>query len=216
MTHIGFGTGFGGRPAPGDGDLAYHSLPLPPPSPEDATRLMLAAASGDVGAADQLLPLVYEQLRQAAQVDLAGERPGHTLCATALVHEAYVKLVGPRRVPWAGRGHFYAAAAEAMRRILLDHARAHGRRGGKRIELSDLGDVAALASAGAEEIVAVDEALGRLEGEDPQAAALVRLRFFAGLSVDEAAQSLGLSPRTAARLWTYARAVLYRDLSDST
>jgi len=177
---------------------------------------MLAAASGDVGAADQLLPLVYEQLRQAAQVDLAGERPGHTLCATALVHEAYVKLVGPRRVPWAGRGHFYAAAAEAMRRILLDHARAHGRRGGKRIELSDLGDVAALASAGAEEIVAVDEALGRLEGEDPQAAALVRLRFFAGLSVDEAAQSLGLSPRTAARLWTYARAVLYRDLSDST
>jgi RNA polymerase sigma factor (TIGR02999 family) len=191
-------------------------MPQPPPAPEDATRLMLAAASGDTRAADQLLPLVYEQLRQAAQLDLAGERRGHTLSATALVHEAYLKLVGPREVPWANQGHFYAAAAQAMRRILVDHARARGRRGGKRLRLSELGDVADLAVAGADEILAVDEALGRLEGEDPQAAALVRLRFFAGLGVEEAAQVLGLSPRTAARLWTYARAVLYRDLSDST
>lgn len=176
--------------------------------------MMLAAAGGDQDAADRLLPLVYEQLRKAAQRDLASEAHGHTLSATALVHEAYLKLVGPREVAWANRAHFYAAAAEAMRRILLDHARARGRRGGVPLRLSEISDVAALASTGSEEIVAVDEAIGRLEREEPQAAALVRLRFYAGLGVDEAAQALGLSPRTAARLWTYARAVLYRDLTD--
>jgi RNA polymerase sigma factor (TIGR02999 family) len=184
------------------------------PEPSDATRLLLAAAGGDKQAADQLLPLVYEQLRKAAQLDLAGEAHAQTLSATALVHEAYLKLVGPRDVPWANRRHFYAAAAEAMRRILVDHARKRGRRGGPTLALSEVRDVAALASADSERILAVDEALGRLEQEDPQAAALVRLRFFAGLGVDEAAQALGMSPRTAARLWTYARAVLFRDLSD--
>jgi len=174
---------------------------------------MLAAARGDKDAADRLLPLVYEQLRKAAQRDLASERPGHTLSATSLVHEAYLKLVGPREVAWASRGHFYAAAAEAMRRILLDHARARERRGGQ-LRLSEVADVAGLAAAGSDEILAVDEAIGRLESEDPQAAALVRLRFYAGLDVEEAARALGISPRTAARLWTYARAVLYRDLND--
>jgi RNA polymerase sigma factor (TIGR02999 family) len=191
---------------------------VPPPAqePEDATRWLLAAASGDKEAADRLLPLVYEQLRQAAQRDLGRERAGHTLSATALVHEAYLKLVGPREVSWASRGHFYAAAAEAMRRILLDHARARGRRGGVARPLAELVDVAALSAADPEQIVAVDEAFGRLEREDPEAAAVVRLRFYAGLSVDEAAEALGLSPRTAARLWSYARAVLYRDFgSDS-
>jgi RNA polymerase sigma factor (TIGR02999 family) len=183
--------------------------------PEDATALMLAAAEGDPSAAERLLPLVYAQLRAAAAFDLARERPGGTLCATALVHEAYLKLVGPREVGWANRAHFYAAAAEAMRRILVDHARARGRRGGAPLRLSDVGDVADLAAAGSDEILAVDEAIGRLENTDPQAAALVRLRFYAGLSVEEVAQSLGLSPRTAARLWTYARAVLYRDLTDA-
>lgn len=182
--------------------------------PSDATRLLLAAADGDKQAADQLLPLVYEQLRKAAQLDLAGEAQAQTLSATALVHEAYLKLVGPREVPWANRGHFYAAAAEAMRRILIDHARKRGRRGGPALALSEVRDLAALVSADSERILAVDEALGRLEQDDPQAAALVRLRFYAGLSVDEAAQALGMSPRTAARLWIYARAVLYRDLSD--
>lgn len=182
------------------------------PEPEDATRWLLASASGDREAADRLLPLVYEQLRKAAQRDLAGERGAHTLSATALVHEAYLKLIGPREVPWAGRGHFYAAAAEAMRRILLDHARARGRRGGATRPWTELVDVAELSTADSEQILAVDQALGRLERDDPEAAAVVRLRFYAGLSVDETAQALGLSARTTARLWSYARAVLFRDL----
>jgi RNA polymerase sigma factor (TIGR02999 family) len=185
----------------------------PPQEPEDATRLLLAASSGDKEAADRLLPLVYEQLRKAAELDLAAERRDHTLSATALVHEAYLKLVGPREVAWASRGHFYAAAAQAMRRILLDHARARGRRGDGALRLTEIGDVAALARAGSDEILAVDGAIERLERADPEAAALVRLRFYAGLDVEAAAQALGLSARTAARLWTYARAVLYRDLS---
>jgi len=187
-----------------------------PPSPADsidATVLLNAAATGDEAAANQLLPLVYDQLRKAAQLKLAGEPNGHSLSATALVHEAYLKLVGPREIPWAGRGHFYAAAAEAMRRILIDRARARDRRGGRPMNLDDIGDVADLAEADPEKILAVDEAVRRLEADDPEAAAVVRLRFYAGLSVDEAAKALGTSPRSAARLWTYARAVLYRNLS---
>jgi len=185
-----------------------------PPDATDVTHFLSAAASGDQSATNALLPLVYDQLRKVAQRRLDGERSGHTLSSTALVHEAYLKLVGPREIPWAGRSHFYAAAAEAMRCILLDHARARGRRGGEKLRLSEVGDVAALAGTGADEILAVDEAIGRLEGEDPQAGALVRLRFYAGLDVEDAAKALGVSARTAARLWTYARAVLYRDLSD--
>jgi RNA polymerase sigma factor (TIGR02999 family) len=177
---------------------------------------MNAAAGGDRAAADRLLPLVYDQLRKAAQLDLAGERPDHTLSATALVHEAYVKLIGPREVAWAGRRHFYAAAAEAMRRILIDHARSRARRGGGKRRLDELGDVAALASADSEQIVAVDAAVSRLETEDPEAAAVVRLRFYAGLSVEEAAVALGISERTAARLWMYARAVMYRALTEGS
>lgn len=161
-----------------------------------------------------MLPLVYEQLRRAAQARIAAEAAGHTLSATALVHEVYLRLVGPRDLPWGGRAHFYAAAAEAMRRVLLDHARARGRRGGKRLRLGEIPDVACLASMGAEEILAVDEAIERLALEDERAVELVRLRFYAGLSVDEAAQAMGLSPRSTARLWTYARALLYRDLTD--
>jgi RNA polymerase sigma factor (TIGR02999 family) len=177
---------------------------------------MSAAASGDRAAADRLLPLVYDQLRRAAQLQLATERAGHTLSATALVHEAYMKLAGPRDIPWANRAHFYTATAQAMRRILLDHARARGRRGGEHRRLVEIGDVTDLASADADQIVAVDAALARLEQEDAEAAAIVRLRFYAGLSVDQAAETLGLSPRTAARLWTYARAVLFRALSETT
>ena len=175
---------------------------------------MNAAASGDKDAANRLLPLVYDQLRKAAELDLAGERPGHTLSATALVHEAYLKLVGPRRIPWAGRAHFYGAAAQAMRQILLDHARARQRRGGNKRPLTQIQDVSALFSADSDQIMAVDDAVRRLESEDPEAASLVRLRFYAGLSVDDAAEALGLSPRTAARLWSYARAVLYEDLNE--
>ncbi|MCA9281199.1 MAG: sigma-70 family RNA polymerase sigma factor [Phycisphaeraceae bacterium] len=188
---------------------------MPPPDGQpDVTLLMNAAADGDTAAAAQLLPLAYDQLRRAAQQRMDAERGDHTLSATALVHEAYLKLVGPRQVPWAGRGHFYAAAAQAMRRILIDHARSRAARGGGGVRLEDIGDINALAAADSEQILAVDAALVRLETDDPEAAAVVRLRFFAGLSVDQAAEALGVSPRTAARLWGYARAVLYRELTE--
>ncbi len=183
------------------------------PGMEDATILMSAAAGGDRDAADRLLPLVYEQLRRAAQAQMGSERAGHTLSATALVHEAYMKLSGPREVPWANRAHFYAAAAEAMRRILLDHARARARRGGGAVRLTEISDVGDLAACDGEQIEAVDDAIRRLEREDPEAASMVRLRFFAGLSVDQAAQAMGMSSRSAARVWAYARATLFRDLT---
>lgn len=185
----------------------------------EVTRILTAIESGDARAAAELLPLVYEQLRKAAQLQMAGERGDHTLSATALVHEAYLKLVGPREVPWAGRAHFYAAAAEGMRRVLLDHARrraARGDGGRKPARWTEIGDVAALVGEDSERIVAVDQAVARLEAEDSESAAVVRLRFYAGLTVDETAATLGLSPRTVARLWTYARAVLYRSLADET
>lgn len=177
--------------------------------------LIAAAANGDAAAAHRLLPLVYEQLRKSAQVLMADERRSHTLSATALVHDAYLRLIGPRDVPWQNLAHFYAAAAQAMRRVLLDHARARAGKVGASVPLSDLTDVEALSAAGSAQIVAVDAALSRLETDDPEAAAVVRLRFYAGLSVEQTAEALGSSPRTVARLWTYARAVLYRALSES-
>ena len=178
------------------------------------TRLLAQAAAGDDAAAGDLLPLVYAQLRAVAQQRMVNERPGHTLQATALVHEAYLKLVGPRDVPWQNQAHFYAAAAEAMRRILLDHAKARGRqkRGGNR-RVVPL-DVAVLAEqADSEQIVALDEAVCRLEEQEPEAANVVRLRFYAGLSVDQTAEALNLSPRTVDRRWQFARAWLFRELS---
>lgn len=204
--------------------------------PDDGITLcMEAAAAGDRSAGDRLLALVYDQLRGGARKALARERPDHTLSATALVHEAYLRLVGPRTIPWRDRAHFYAAAAEAMRRILIDHARARARRprrealpvakapqspsdramaqGAAGFRLNHLEDVAQLAAADAEQIVGLDEALQRLERTDSQAASIVRLRFYAGLSVEDTAAALGLAPRTCARMWAYARAVLYRDLS---
>lgn len=197
----------------------YHgSMSSTPPPPEDATLLMVAAAGGDKSAADRLLPLVYEQLRKAAQLGMAGERAGHTLSATALVHEAYLKLVGPREVAWASRGHFYAAAAEAMRRILIDYARARGRlkRGPTPVPLeraSVLLSVADLVSnEHSDQIVRLDEAVRRLEAEDPEVAQVVRLRFYAGLSGEETASALGKSPATVDRDWAWARAWLFRQL----
>jgi RNA polymerase sigma factor (TIGR02999 family) len=188
------------------------------PSSEDATVLMISAAGGDRAAADRLLPLVYDQLHKAAQQRLAGERPGHTISATVLVHEAYLKLVGPREVAWASRGHFYAAAAEAMRRILIDYARARGRlkRGPTPVQLqsdSALLSVADLVSdEHSDQIVRLDEALRRLEAEDPEVAQVVRLRFYAGLSGEETAAALGTSPATVDRDWAWARAWLFRQL----
>ncbi len=189
------------------------------PHPEDVTVLMNAAADGDKAAADRLLLLVYEQLRSAAHLQLAGERVGHTLSATALVHEAYLKLVGPREVAWASQGHFYAAAAESIRRILIDYARARGRlkRGPVPRSIDDcaqeLLSVADLVSdANSEQIVRLHEAFQRLEGEDPVVAQVVRLRFYAGLSGDETAVALGRSPATVDRDWAWARAWLFRQL----
>jgi len=166
-------------------------------------------------AADDLLPLVYDQLRAIAQRRMAGERGAHTLQATALVHEAYVKLIGDQRMSWQNRAHFFAAAAEAMRRILIDHARkrASQKRGGGRkalpISVVDLAE-----DADPSRVLALDEALTRLEEEDGRAARVVQLRFFAGLGVDEVAEILGVSERTVMREWAFARARLFELLGD--
>jgi RNA polymerase sigma factor (TIGR02999 family) len=180
---------------------------------------MNASAGGDREAADRLLPLVFDQLRNAARLNLAGERNGHTLSATALVHEAYLKLVGPRDVAWTGRAHFYAAAAEAMRRVLLDHAKARMRvkRGGGRREepAVEFEDLASLATQAPEQIVRFDQVFRRLEMESPDGAAVVRLRFYAGLSVEQTAEALGLSVSTVDRRWAFARAWLYQRLYES-
>ena len=175
----------------------------------DVTRLLDAAVAGDRRAAADLLPLVYDELRKLAAARMSAEVSGHTLQPTALVHEAYLRLVGDQR--FDGRGHFFAAAAEAMRRILVEAARRRGsrKRGGDRIRYEF--DPAALAAPErAEELLAVNDALDGLAAVDPQAAELVKLRYFAGLSVDEAAAALGTSTRTTERLWVYARTWLRR------
>lgn len=180
------------------------------PSSNDATLLMNAAACGEKSAADRLLPLVYAQLRQAAQVHLSGERKGHTLSATALVHEAYLKLVGPREVAWAGRAHFYVAAATAIRQILVDHARARGAqiRGGAEARRAAV-NLAALPDLASDEefsgFMILDDAIARLESVDTEAASVVRLRYFAGLSIEQTAQALGISAPTVKRSWAFAR-----------
>ena len=182
----------------------------------DVTRLLEAAVSGDPNAAGALLPLVYDELRKLAAQRLADEKPGQTLQATALVHEAYLRLVGSTQPQeWNGRGHFFAAAAEAMRRILVEGARRKRaeKRGG------DLGRAELPADLPAREqdldLLAVNEALDLFAQEEPQTAELVKLHFFAGLSIEEAAAVLGISPRTAYRNWGYARAWLYQHLGGS-
>jgi RNA polymerase sigma factor (TIGR02999 family) len=181
----------------------------------DVTRLLDAAAAGNARAAADLLPLVYDELRRLAAARLADEKAGHTLQPTALVHEAYLRLVGdqPQR-DWNGRGHFFGAAAEAMRRILVESARRKGRQrhGGGRRRV-DLDDVAAGNDDPDDNLLDVDAALTRLEAADPLAARLVKLRYFAGLSMAEAATALGLPLRTAERNWTFARTWLHRELA---
>ena len=181
----------------------------------EVTRILSAIEQGDAHAAAQLLPLVYDELRRLAAQKLAHEAPGQTLDATGLVHEAYLRLVGPVDGDrWKDRGHFFAAAAEAMRHILVDKARRKRRHkhggGRKRIELDD--SVPAPPTA-EEHLLALDEALTQLAGDDPEAAAVVQLRYFAGLSVEEAAQSLGMSRASAYRHWTFARACLRQQLA---
>jgi RNA polymerase sigma factor (TIGR02999 family) len=183
----------------------------------DVTRILAAIEQGDPHAAAQLLPLVYEELRKLAARKLAHEKSGQTLDATALVHEAYLRLVESERrgssPPWTGRGHFFAAAAEAMRRILINRARAKKRlkRGGERRRI-DLDHIEIALNTSDPELIALDDALSALAAEDPEAGQLVQLRFFAGLTLKQAAASLGLSLRTAERQWAYARAWLYARL----
>ncbi len=188
-----------------------------PESAESTADLLLNESLDSSARADKLLPLVYEQLRAIAQRAMADERPDHTLQATALVHEAFLRLVGDREIPWAGKAHFYVAAAEAMRRILLDHAKARARvkRGGAKPPLA-LTDVADLAAGDSHELLMFDEAFRRLEDESPEAAAVVRLRFFAGLGVGHTAEALGISTSTVDRRWAFARAWLFRQLRGRT
>jgi RNA polymerase sigma factor (TIGR02999 family) len=182
----------------------------------EVTRVLSAIGQGDPHAAEQLLPLVYAELRQLASQRLAREKPGQTLQPTALVHEAYLRLVDVKDPQhWDGRGHFFAAAAEAMRRVLVERARRKGarKRGGGARRL-DLADAAPAGEDRSFDLLDLDEALGELEQHDAQAARLVKLRYFAGLSHQEAAEALGVGRRAADRLWALARAWLYQRLGE--
>jgi RNA polymerase sigma factor (TIGR02999 family) len=180
----------------------------------DVTQILGQIEEGDTQAAEKLLPLVYDELRKLAVAKMAQENPGQTLQATALVHEAYIRLVDVEKAQyWDSRGHFFAAAAEAMRRILVENARDKRRlkRGGDRIR-EELQLVQPANDAPPDEILALDEALTAFSTKHPERARLVELRYFAGMTIPEAAQALGISPSTADRHWSYARAWLYRRL----
>jgi RNA polymerase sigma factor (TIGR02999 family) len=185
-------------------------------SMDDVTQILAAIEQGDTRAADQLFPLVYQALRKLAAAKLAHEAPGQTLQATALVHEAYLRLVESQAQSWNSRGHFFAAAAEAMRRILVDQARKKRslKHGAGRVP-EPLDEANMMAPEVGKDLVALDEALEQLAARDAEAAELVKLRFFAGLTSAEAAAVLGISPRTADRAWTYARIYLLAELKKS-
>ena len=180
----------------------------------EVTQILSGIEAGDPHAAEQLLPLVYDELRKLAAQKLTAESPGQTLQATALVHEAYLRLVDQDQAPhWNSRGHFFAAAAEAMRRLLVDrarHKRSHKAGGGRARQDLDALEIALPEIP--EDLLALDEALNKLAASDKKAADLVHLRFFAGLPLPEAARLLGISPRTADRLWAYARAWLHQEI----
>jgi RNA polymerase sigma factor (TIGR02999 family) len=180
----------------------------------DVTRILSAIEQGDPLASEQLLPLVYRELRRLAQQRLAREKPGQTLQATALVHEAYLRLVGGDEAQsWNSRSHFLAAAAEAMRRILVENARRkRTEKHGGRLERQDLDDVDIASPAPSEDLLALDEALAKLEAEDPVKAQLVKLRYFIGLSEEDAASVLGLSRTSVQRYWRYAKACFLIEL----
>ncbi len=182
----------------------------------EVTRILAAIECGDAGAVNELLPLVYDQLKRDAQRRMAGERSDHTLQATALVHEAYLRLLGDEKIPWQNRAHFFAAAAEAMRRILIDHARRKkaARHGGgrERVELHD----SFLGSENDDvDLEALSAALDRLHSEDPQKATLVKLRYFVGMTIPQAAEALGVSHATVERWWTYSRLRLFQWIRSS-
>jgi RNA polymerase sigma factor (TIGR02999 family) len=181
----------------------------------EVTRILSAIGQGDPRAAGQLLPLVYDELRKLATQKLAQEKPGQTLQATALVHEAYMRLVGAHdEAHWDNRAHFFAAAAEAMRRILVEQVRRKRslKRGGDRL-CTDITTAEIAAPEPIEDLVALDEALTKLALQDPPKAELVKLRYFAGMTIEEAAEALGISPATAKRYWTYAKTWLYQEIA---
>jgi RNA polymerase sigma factor (TIGR02999 family) len=184
----------------------------------EVTRILSALQQGETESAEALLPLVYEELRKLAARKLSRELPGQTLQATALVHEAYLRLVDQDKIQrWDSRGHFFAAAAEAMRRILVDRARRKrtGKHGGQ-YQRQDVEEVEIVAAEPSEDVLALDEALTRLAAEDPSKAELVKLRYFAGLSIEDAARALGISSATAKRNWAYARAWLFRQIEGAS
>ena len=181
----------------------------------DFTQILERAQSGDPRASEELLPLVYEELRTLAAQKLAHERPGQTLQPTALVHDAWLKLAGPNQ-SWNSRGHFFAAAAEAMRRILIDRARKRGRqRHGAGLERVNLDSVEVAITTDDDTLLRLDEALVKFAVEEPDKAGLVKLRFFSGLNIPDAALALGISEATAKRHWAYARAWLYCELTEA-
>ena len=181
-------------------------------SPEhDVTHLLDQIQRGEPQAADELLPVIYAELRRIAAHKMAGEAAGHTLQPTALVHEAWLRLSGSNQSGWQNRAHFFGAAAEAMRRILVDHARRkQSQKRGGGVDNLELEDAALILTAPADELLAVHEALDELAREDAAAAELVKLRYFVGMTMEEAATALGLPKRTAENLWTYARVWLHR------
>jgi len=182
-------------------------------SAHQVTELLQAWSNGDQAALEKLVPLVYRELRRLAQRYVARDRPGHTLQATALVHEAYLRLVGRQNVRWQNRAHFFGVSAQLMRRILVDYARArrYAKRGGGAQQLS-LDEAAVVSREKCRELVALDEALDSLAAFDPRKSQVAELRFFGGLSVEETAEVLKVSPRTVMREWTLARAWLLREL----
>jgi RNA polymerase sigma factor (TIGR02999 family) len=182
-------------------------------SPEEVTQLLDAWSEGDPAALDRLMPLVYAELRRMARRHMGPERPGHTLQTTALVHEAYLRLVNQERVRWKDRAHFFAIAAQVMRRILVDHARKrrNPKRGGNATRLS-LEQGATVSRERAAEVVALDDALNSLAAVDDRKSRVVELRFFGGMSIEETAQVLGVSPGTVMREWTLAKAWLQREV----
>ena len=186
------------------------------PTRSPVTQLLAAVSGGDAGAQDRLWSLIYDELRRLAQHQMAAEAPGHTLQPTALVHEAYFRLFGETPVQWSSRGHFFTAAAEAMRRIRVDDARRRGRlkRGGGQ-QLGAITDDPSVCDQDPVEVLAVGEAIEELEQTAPRQAEVVKLRYFTGLTVDECAAVLEVSPRTVDKDWAFARAWLHRRLADS-
>jgi RNA polymerase sigma factor (TIGR02999 family) len=182
----------------------------------DVNLILSQIETGDPSAAEQLLPLVYDELRKLAAAKLAHEKPGQTLQATALVHDAYLRLVDVEKAPhWDSRGHFFAAAAEAMRRILVDQARRKRRlKRGADLVRQELDEIDIAAPAEPDEILAIDRALSKLTTINSRAAQLVHLRYFAGLTIDQAAETIGVSPRKADQIWAYARAWLLGEMGD--